>query len=178
MILLFDRFIMKLKRKYYKKIFLKQSGNEHSTGCLVDGRVEYKATNVKIGQNVHIYKNVTFWGDGEIMIGNNVDIGNDTIIFSSKNGGVYIGNDVSVAAHCYIIDSDHGIEKGIKINEQPLKSEEVTIGSDVWIADNCTVLKGSVIGKGAVIGAKSLVNSKIDEDSVAVGIPAKEIKKR
>lgn len=95
-----------------------------------------------------------------------------------SRGGVKIGNNVSIAAHSYIIDCDHKFDKGILINQQGVTSKEIRIEDDVWIADNCTVLKGSIIKKGAVIGAKSLVNGVIDEDGIAVGIPAKIIKYR
>ena len=39
-----------------------------------------------------------FFGDGLIEIGDNVDIGNGTIIYSSKSGGVSIGDNSSIAA--------------------------------------------------------------------------------
>lgn len=142
------------------------------------GKVNCNATNLIIGNNVTIYPNVTFWGDGEIRIGDNVDIGYNTIIFSSKNGGVYIGNNVAIAANCYIIDSDHGIEKDKLIRNKRLVSGKVCIEDDVWIAENCTILKNSIIKNGAVIGAKSLINKKIDNYAIAVGIPAKVIKYR
>lgn len=83
-----------------------------------------------------------------------------------------------IAAHSYIIDTDHGIKKGIKISEQEVTASPITIGSDVWIAGNCTILKGSVIEDGVVIGAKSLVKGKIECEGIAVGIPAKIIKYR
>ena len=56
--------------------------------------------------------------------------------FSSKNGGVYIGNNVAIAANCYIIDSDHGIEKDKLIRNQRLVSGKVCIEDNVWIAES------------------------------------------
>lgn len=43
--------------------------------------------NIKLGKNVTIYPDVMFWGDGPIIVGDNVDIGKGTIIYASKNGG-------------------------------------------------------------------------------------------
>ena len=133
---------------------------------------------MKLGDNVTIYPNVYFWGDGLIEIGNNVDLGIGTIIFSKKM--VKIGNNTSIAAHCYIIDSNHGTKKDILINSQPLEfsNEGVFIGNDVWIAAGCTIVKGAKINNGAVIGAMSMVNSEIDEFGIAFGIPAKVNKYR
>lgn len=65
-----------------------------------------------------------------------------------------------------------------KINEQKDTSAPIFIGNDVWIAANCTILKGSKIHDGAIIGAKALINGEIDAYGIAVGIPAKVIKYR
>ena len=52
----------------------------------------------------------------------------------------------------------------------------MTIGNDVWIGGNVTVLPGVTIGDRAVIGAGSVVTEDIPADSVAVGAPAKVVK--
>jgi acetyltransferase-like isoleucine patch superfamily enzyme len=171
-LLLFNRVLEKLIRIYRKKIFLlKIRSSEKSVNIL--GKVYVNATNIKIGKNVTIYPNVYFWGDGEIIIGDNVDIGIGTIIFAKKR--VVIGNNSAIAAQCYIIDSNHGIKKDILINKQALDvvEEEIFIGEDVWIAAGSKIVKGARINNGAVIGALSLVNSEISSNGVAVGVPAK-----
>lgn len=53
----------------------------------------------------------------------------------------------------------------------------VTIGDDCWIGGNVTILPGVTIGKGTTIGSGSVVTKSIPEFSVAVGSPAKVIKK-
>ena len=78
----------------------------------------------------------------------------------------------------YIIDCDHGIEAGTLIKKQENICAPINIGNDVWIAANCVILKGVTISDGAVVGAKALVNRDIDENAIAVGIPAKVIKYR
>lgn len=171
-LLLFNRVLEKLIRTYRKRTFLLKIGSkEKSTNVL--GVVHVNATNVKIGKNVTIYPNVYFWGDGLIEIGDNVDLGIGTIIFSKKS--VKIGDNSSIAAQCYIIDSNHGIAKDILINKQALDvaEEGIYIGKDVWIAAGCKIVKGAKINDGAVIGALSLVNSEISDNGVAVGVPAK-----
>jgi acetyltransferase-like isoleucine patch superfamily enzyme len=49
----------------------------------------------------------------------------------------------------------------------------IFIGKDVWIAAGSKIVKGAKINDGAVIGAMSMVNSEIEENGIAVGIPAK-----
>ena len=134
--------------------------------------------NINLGHNITIYPGVMFWGDGPIVIGNNVDLGKDTIIYASRNGGVSIGDNTVIAAQCYIIDMDHGIACGELISSQKNTVESVSIGNDVWLAANVTVLKGSMIHDGAIIGAKALIKGEIPENAIAVGVPAKVKKYR
>ena len=63
------------------------------------------------------------------------------------------------------------------LSELPLKGDTV-IGHDVWIGQNATILPGVHIGDGAIIGMDSVVAKDIAPYSVAVGNPAKEIRKR
>lgn len=68
-------------------------------------------------------------------------------------------------------------QKAPPLSELPLKGDTV-IGNDVWIGQNATILPGVHIGDGAIIGMDSVVAKDIAPYSVAVGNPAKEIRKR
>jgi acetyltransferase-like isoleucine patch superfamily enzyme len=57
-------------------------------------------------------------------------------------------------------------------------SKEVVIEDDVWLGYNVIVLPGVTIGKGSVIGAGSVVSKDIPPYSIAIGNPARVIKKR
>lgn len=175
--LLIDRVKEKIFNLYRTKIF-KCKINQYGLNLKVLGKIHVYATNIKIGNSVTIYPGVCFWGDGEIIIGDNVDIGIGTIIFAKRK--VEIGNNTLIAAYCYLIDSNHGISKNNLISSQPLQYDEggVFIGNDVWIAAGCKIVKGAKINDGVVIGAMSLVNSEIEENGIAVSIPAKVIKYR
>ena len=171
-VLLFDRILRKIQSEYRKYIFKNRIRCDHSDFSLV-GKVTLINSNIKLGHNVTIYPDVMFFGDGLIEIGDNVDIGNGTIIYASKSGGVHIGNNTMIAAQCYIIDTDHGISAGELIRNQPNTVSTVFIGEDVWLAAGCKVLKGSFINDGAVIGASAVINGEIPKNAIAVGIPAK-----
>ena len=54
----------------------------------------------------------------------------------------------------------------------------IKIMNDVWIGTGVRILDGVTIGRGSVIGAGSVVTKSIPDYSVAVGAPAKVIKKR
>ena len=59
----------------------------------------------------------------------------------------------------------------------PLRGDTV-IGNDVWIGQNAVILPGVRIGDGAIIGANSVVGKDIEPYAVAVGNPARELRKR
>ncbi|MBQ9483565.1 MAG: CatB-related O-acetyltransferase [Ruminiclostridium sp.] len=63
------------------------------------------------------------------------------------------------------------------LSELPIKGDTV-IGNDVWIGQNAVILSGVNIGDGAIVGANSVVGSDIPPYSIAVGNPAKVIRKR
>jgi acetyltransferase-like isoleucine patch superfamily enzyme len=174
---LIHRLLERWYRFYRKKAFQGQIGSSDSTVKIL-GKIYVNASNLRIGKNVTIYPGVYFWGNGEIVIGNNVHIGIGTIIFARNK--VAIGNDTIIAGQCYIIDSDHAMTKEKIIQKQPLDValNGIQIGNDVWVAAGCKIIKGAKINSGAVIGAMSLVNSEIEENGIAFGIPARVKKLR
>lgn len=58
-----------------------------------------------------------------------------------------------------------------------INDQKVVIGDNVWIGDNSVILPGVEIGKGSIIGANSVVTKSIPDYSIAVGIPARLVKK-
>ena len=98
---------------------------------------------------------------------------------------VHIGNNVLIASHVYISDNSHGCYKGSDDDTSPnippinraYYTSPVCIGDNVWIGEGVMIMPGVTIGSGAVIGAHSVVNIDIPKDCIAVGAPARVIKK-
>ncbi|WP_337399577.1 acyltransferase, partial [Congzhengia sp.] len=112
-------------------------------------------------------------------IGNNCSIGQGTVIYASaRGGGVTIGNNTHIAAQCYIIDMDHGLQVNTLIDKQHNSVDAISIGNDVWIAAGAKILKGSILNDHSVIGANAVVKGIMEENAIAVGIPARIIKFR
>lgn len=53
----------------------------------------------------------------------------------------------------------------------------ISVGNNCWLASNVTVCAGVKIGNNCVIGAGAVVTHDIPDNSLAVGVPAKVIRK-
>ena len=124
-----------------------------------------------IGHNVHI----SVSRDGLLEIGgvrNSTGSGItcDSRIMAASN--ISIGADTIIAWGVFITDSDWH-EVGGEVRKAP-----VVIGEHVWIAHDCSILRGAVIPSGSVVGAKSVVTTKHDEPRILLaGNPAKIVRR-
>ena len=71
----------------------------------------------------------------------------------------------------------NGWEKAMEGKTFPQKGN-ITIGNDVWIGYNATIMAGVTIGDGAIIATNATVVKDVEPYSIVGGNPAKEIKKR
>ncbi|MCD0473669.1 acetyltransferase [Flavobacterium sp. EDS] len=117
-----------------------------------------------------------------ITIGENVQI-NDYVHIGAV-GSITIGDNVLMASKIYISDHNHGSYDNF-VSDHPMSipmlrkpvCKPVVIEDNVWIGESVCVLPGVTIGKGCIIGALSVVTKDIPSFSIAVGSPAKVIKK-
>jgi acetyltransferase-like isoleucine patch superfamily enzyme len=140
-------------------------GNGFTTGfnCRIDAYTESnKEVVIDIGNNVQINDYVHIGAVESIEIGDNVLIASKVFI-TDHNHGSYAGE---------IQDSPDSIPQ-----ERPIYSKKVIIEKNVWLGEFVAVLSGVTIGEGSIIGAMSVVNKDIPPFSIAVGSPAKVIKK-
>lgn len=91
---------------------------------------------------------------------------------------ITIGNDVWTGHHVYITDQNHGYEDvSVPISRQSQPERAVIIGDGSWLGHGSIILPGVTIGEHVVIGANSVVTKDIPPFSVAVGSPARVIRK-
>jgi len=133
---------------------------------------------IGIGSNTWLcYNCILDTSDGWIKMGSHCTVNSFSILYG--NGGLELGNFVRIAPHVVIAAMNHTYENpDIPICKQGIQSKGIKIEDDVWIGAGAKVLDGVTIGKGSVIGAGAVVTKNIPAYSVAVGIPAKVIKKR
>ncbi len=112
----------------------------------------------------------------QLIISNNCSIGNFNHIYATSE--IIFEDSVLTADKVYISDNLHTYEDVSKpIIEQPIKQlKKIRIGEGSWIGENVCII-GASIGKHCTIGANSVVTHDIPDYSVAVGAPARVIKR-
>jgi acetyltransferase-like isoleucine patch superfamily enzyme len=112
----------------------------------------------------------------QFVIGEGTTIGRFAHIVALRE--VIIGKNVLIADKVYISDNLHAYEDStLPIMHQPiLFKQRVEIGDNSWIGENVSII-GASIGKHCVVGANSVVTRDIPDYCVAVGSPARVIKR-
>lgn len=111
-------------------------------------------TNVHVGKNVVINFNCNFVDDGEIHIGDSCMIG-PAVTFAT---------------------AVHPISPTLR-RKVLQYNKPITLGDNVWIGAGAIILPGVTIGDNSIIGAGSVVTKDIEPDSIAVGNPARILRK-
>lgn len=108
-----------------------------------------------------------------IECGENVFFNVNCVVLDSMK--VKIGSNVIFGPGVHIYTATHPLDKIERRISQI--SKPITIGDDCWIGGQAIILPGVNIGSGSVIGAGSVISKDIPENSLAVGNPAKVIRK-
>lgn len=177
-----------VKKRYSKKISREfyVCGKEftcQSPIFLYGSRYIRLGEHVDIGQHTRIDAYDSYLDDRFqpcITIGDNVSF-NPRCHIGAINR-ITIGNNVLFGTGVLVTDHAHG--KGEKVDmvlppayRRLFSKGEVVIGDNVWLGEYAIVLPGVTIGEGAIIGAGAVVTRDVPPYSIAVGNPAKVIKK-
>jgi acetyltransferase-like isoleucine patch superfamily enzyme len=115
--------------------------------------------------------------DPRIVIGNRVTSTGMLTVTALQE--VTIEDDVMFALNVLISDGVHGFENA----NEPYKYQEmwkitpVVIKRGCWIGQNVVIMPGVTVGEMSIIGANSVVTGSIPDRCIAVGAPARVIKK-
>lgn len=137
-----------------------------------------KVVRLESKYNCSLSSKSTFTGPIEnIKIGKNTRI-NKLSNFRFKKGNISIGKNVIIAQYVSVITHSYNYDLKENIKDQPMYSNDVSIGDGSWIGAYSVIMPGVTIGKGAIIGAHSMVNKNVPDNEIWAGIPAKKIKNR
>ncbi len=113
-------------------------------------------------------------GAGDVILGDRVRVGIGSVII----GPVTMGNGSGMGQHVFLSGFNHGFSDGDKnSSEQKLDMRPTIIEEEAHIGANSVVVPGIRIGKRSQIGAGSVVTKDVPPYSVAVGNPARVIKR-
>ena len=146
---------------------------------------ELTAEGAQIGERVFIAPNAAVACDGLTVgdrsyiaalayLSGNLQIGADCSI----NPYCVVRGDIRIGAHTSILGFNHHMSTDRPVFEQGLWSKGITIGDDVWIGSNATILDGVTIGDHVVIGAAAVVTKDVPDYAVVAGNPARVIRDR
>jgi len=126
----------------------------------------------KIGSNVLIRPTVIITYPWKLVIGSNSWIGDNVKIYNL--GNIIIGNDVVVSQESYLCTGSHNYRK----STFDIWQKEIVINDESWIGTDVFIYPGIIVGKGVVVAARSTVTENLIDNNIYAGTPAKLLKKR
>ena len=146
---------------------------------------EKKTITQQLFQNVG--KNLTINGRFEAIYGKHISFGDDDFIngncFFQDSNLITFGDRVIVAPDTKFYCGQHALDARQRFGTRSdgshyliTHTKPITVGSDVWIGGNVTIIGGVHIGDNVIIGAGAVVVKDIPDNSVVGGVPAKIIK--
>jgi len=132
-----------------------------------------------IGERIRLVSTVA---TTEIAIehGGTLEIGSGTYInygcSIAASQLVRIGTNCNIGTHVLLMDNDFHCLEPERRSEKP-PSAPIELEDNVWLGARVIVLRGVTIGAGSAVGAGSVVTKDIPPRCVAVGIPAKVIRR-
>ncbi len=115
--------------------------------------------------------------DSTVRIGDDVSTTTVLLISAVEGTTVSIGNDVMFASGNQLRGDDghpiFDVRTGARVNH----SKDITIGDHVWMGREACALGGASVASGSVIGYRSLVTGRIPNNAIAVGTPARVVRR-
>ncbi len=114
---------------------------------------------------------------GPVRLGAHVSI-NHGVSMDGGAAGIRIGDHTRIAARCTVYAFNHGLSPDALVRAQPVTSQGIDIGCDVWIGAGVGIVDGVRIGDGAVVGMGAVVTRDVPEGTIVAGNPARPIGRR
>lgn len=115
--------------------------------------------------------------DATVRIGTHVTTTGRTSVSAVEGTTVTIGDDVMISSDVRVRGDDGHPIFDVRSGKRLNPAKDITIGSHVWLGLGTSVMGGVTIGDGSVIGTRSVVTRSIPNNCVAVGAPARVVRK-
>ena len=113
--------------------------------------------------------------EGRLEIGPGGHVGRGAVLVARE--AIVIGRDVLIAEHVTLRDQDHRFGMDPPTARSGFLTAPIRLGDNVWLGAKVTVLKGVTIGNNVIVGANSVVSRDLPDNVVAVGAPARVIRR-
>jgi acetyltransferase-like isoleucine patch superfamily enzyme len=111
-------------------------------------------------------------GGDEIRVGRNVFINQNCTFYDL--GGLDIGDDVLIGPNVSLITTGHPLEPSQR--RAATLGRPIVIGKNVWIAAGATIIGGVTVGENSVVAAGSVVTKDVPANTLVGGNPARVIR--
>ena len=91
-------------------------------------------------------------------------------------GVITIGDDVQIGPNVQLLTPTHPVDAELRRAKWEA-AEPITIGDNVWLGGGVIVLPGVTLGENTVVGAGAVVTRDLPAGVVAVGNPARVIRR-
>lgn len=137
----------------------------------------WRARLCAFGSGSRIYSMARIYVPRSVSIGRNVSINDFVHIWGG--GGVIIGDNTLIAAHCVITSQTHDVSalKLGKLYRQTAVASGVKIGNNVWIGSGVIILPGVTIGNDSVVAAGAVVTRDVPAGTLVAGMPARPVRR-
>lgn len=111
-------------------------------------------------------------GGDEIRVGRNVFVNQNCTFYDL--GGLDIADDVMIGPNVSLITAGHPLEPSRR--RAATTGKPIVIGKNVWIAADATIIGGVTVGENAVVAAGSVVTKNVPPNVLAGGNPARVVR--
>lgn len=126
----------------------------------------------RIRKGAYTFRRTEIYYPKGLYIGQNSTVGWFTLM--DARGGLFIGDNVTIASYVKIIDGKHDINHP----QFPALFAPIIIKDYAWICTGAIVIYGVTIGKAAVVAAGAVVTKDVPDYAIVAGNPAKIIGER
>lgn len=150
--------------KLERKAIIDRLFPDHGERVYLQGPIEVDYGRfTKLGNHFYANFNLTLLDTCPITIGDNVMCGPNVTFATPLHPLLPEQRNIRMQADGKVADIEYGAP--------------ISVGNNCWLASNVTVCAGVKIGNNCVIGAGAVVTHDIPDNSLAVGVPAKVIRK-